>query len=160
MEIRLDSMGSDDWPVVRRIHQEGIDTGNATFEAAPPDGWESFGVAHVDACSFVARDGGEVIGWAALSPISDRCAYAGVAEGSVYVAREHRRRGVGSALLGRLIAASEAAGVWTMQAGVFPENEASRALLARHGFREVVDRLPHANAEPRVSGEGDPGAAR
>ena len=137
MEFCLEPMLAEDWPAVRRIHQEGIDTGHATFEIRPASRWEEFDAAHVPDCSFVARHGAEVIGWAALSPVSDRCAYAGVAEGSVYVARGHLRKGVGSALLARLIDASEAAGVWTMQAGIFPENEGSRALLARHGFREV-----------------------
>jgi phosphinothricin acetyltransferase len=88
-------------------------------------------------CGCLARDGEKILGWATLAKVSDRCVYAGVAEVSVYVAAAARGRGVGDALLRGLIARADAAGVWTLQAGIFPENKASLALHARHGFREV-----------------------
>lgn len=125
-----------DWPAVRAIYAEGIATRNATFETDTPE-WGAWDRAHLDACRLVARVDGEVAGWAALSPVSDRCVYGGVAEVSVYVASDASGRGVGTALMRALIAASEEAGIWTLQAGIFPENEASIALHRRHGFRPV-----------------------
>jgi L-amino acid N-acyltransferase YncA len=124
------------WPRVRAIHREGIEGGDATFETEPPD-WEAFDRSHLRRCRFVARAGGEILGWAALSPVSSRCVYAGVAEVSVYVAAAARGRGVGRRLLRRLIRASEAAGIWTLQAGIFPENGPSLALHRAFAFREV-----------------------
>lgn len=127
----------DDWPEVRRIYEEGIATGNATFEAEPPT-WEAFDAGRLRAPRLVARDpGGAVLGWAVLSPVSSRCVYGGVAEVSVYVAAKARGRGVGSRLLGVLVEGAEAEGLWTLQAGIFPENEATLALHRKHGFREV-----------------------
>ena len=136
MEIRIESMSPDDWGDVRRIYLEGIATGDATFETDAPT-WERWNAAHRPGERFVAREGGVLRGWAALSPVSDRCVYGGVAEVSVYVAAAARGKGVGVALLRRLIDASESAGVWTLQAGIFPENRASVALHERHGFRQV-----------------------
>lgn len=136
MEIQIGSMSPDDWNDVRRIYLEGIATGDATFETEAP-GWDRWDATHRPGERFVARGDGAVLGWAALSPVSDRCAYGGVAEVSVYVAAAARGNGLGAALLQRLIDASEEAGVWTLQAGIFPENRASVALHERFGFREV-----------------------
>jgi L-amino acid N-acyltransferase YncA len=134
--ISIEEMTAEDWPRVREIYLEGIATGQATFETeAPP--WERWDAAHLPRPRLVARDGAEVAGWAALSPVSARAVYAGVAEVSVYVAASHRGRGIGRALLDRLVEESEAAGVWTLQASVFPENVASIALHAACGFRVV-----------------------
>jgi phosphinothricin acetyltransferase len=137
--VTIDEMTPADWPRVRDIYLEGIATGQATFETeAPP--WERWDAGHLARPRLVARDGGGVVGWAALSPVSARPVYAGVAEVSVYVAGTHRGRGVGRLLLERLVAASEAAGVWTLQASIFPENQASVALHRACGFRVVGTR--------------------
>lgn len=124
------------WPRVRAIYAEGILTGNATFATEPP-GWAKWDADHLPDCRFVAQLGEPVVGWAALSPVSGRCVYAGVAEVSVYVAADARGRGVGSALLEALVHASEQHGIWTLQAGIFPENQASLAIHAAAGFRIV-----------------------
>lgn len=130
------SITDADWPAVRAIYEEGIATGQATFETAAPS-WASWDAAHLKGCRLVAEAPGAVLGWAALSPVSDRCAYAGVAEVSVYVGAASRGRGVGRALLEALAAGSERVGLWTLQAGIFPENRASLAIHARCGFRVV-----------------------
>ena len=136
MDIRIESMSPHDWGDVRRIYAAGIATGDATFETeAPP--WERWDATHRPAERFVARSDAAILGWAALSPVSDRCVYGGVAEVSVYVSPDARGQGVGAALLHRLIEASETGGVWTLQAGIFPENRASVALHERLGFRQV-----------------------
>ncbi|MCG6499282.1 GNAT family N-acetyltransferase [Kitasatospora sp. A2-31] len=125
---------------VRAIHQAGIDGGDATFEEAAPT-WESFDASRLAAHRLVALDGGgRVLGWAAVVPVSDRCAYAGVVEHSVYVHPDARGLGVGLALLEALLASTDAAGIWTVQSGIFPENTASLALHARAGFRTVGTR--------------------
>jgi L-amino acid N-acyltransferase YncA len=124
------------WPAVRAIYEQGIATGDATFETTAP-AWEAWDGGHRAGHRLVATVGGRVVGWAALSPVSERCAYAGVAEASVYVAAAAAGRGVGRALLDRLVAGAEAAGIWTVQAGIFPENRASLALHRRCGFRTV-----------------------
>src|SRR5437868_15341128 len=126
----------EDWPEVSRIYAEGIATRNATFETAVPS-WQEWDAAHLEQLRFVAEADGEVVGWIAVVPVSSRCCYAGVAEVSAYVAETARGRGVGAVLLERLIESVEAAGIWTLETGVFPENEASLALLKRFGFREV-----------------------
>ena len=136
MAATIEPMREEDWPAVRSIHEEGIGTGDATFETAAP-GYEEWDRSHVSACRFVAREAGEVVGWSALSPVSDRCAYDGVAEVSVYVGENARGRGVGGQLLSELVRCSEAEGFWTLQAGVLVENAASRMLHLRSGFREV-----------------------
>lgn len=136
MAVRLQTMTPADWPRVRVIYEEGLATGEASFETAAP-GWPEWDAAHLQSCRLVARDGGEVVGWAALSPVTDRCAYAGVAEVSVCVAAAARGRGVGKALLTGLVEASERAGIWTLQAGIFPENRASIAVHEAAGFRRV-----------------------
>jgi L-amino acid N-acyltransferase YncA len=120
----------------RDIYVQGIATGNATFQKTAPE-WETWDAAHLPSCRFVARDGNTTVGWAALSPYSRREVYAGVAEVSVYVAEAARGHGVGVALLSALVAESEAQGIWTLQAGIFPENEASVQLHRRFGFRVV-----------------------
>jgi L-amino acid N-acyltransferase YncA len=119
---------------VRRIYAEGIATGDATFETAAPE-WAAWDRGHLAGHRLVATLDGRVVGWAALAPVSERCAYAGVAEASVYVAAAGQ--GVGRALLERLVVGAEAAGIWTVQAGIFPENTASLALHRRCGFRTV-----------------------
>lgn len=132
----IDAMRDDDWEAVRSVYLEGIATGQATFETAAPerDAWNT---SHRPDCRFVARRDGEVIGWTALSPVSKRSVYSGVAEVSIYVAAAERRHGVGRSLLLTLIEASEAAGIWTLQAGIFPENEASVSLHLSCGFHIV-----------------------
>jgi L-amino acid N-acyltransferase YncA len=135
--IRIEAMTEADWPEVSRIYQEGIDTGEATFATAPPASWEAWCEGKINSCSLVARDEISVVGWAALSPTSRRAVYAGVAEVSVYVSSAARGTGVGSLLLDELIHISEANGFWTLQAGIFPENQASLQLHIKHGFRVV-----------------------
>ena len=137
MDILLTAMNESDWPAVAAIFQQGIDTGNATFEAHPPDSWEMWHKSKIDFSCLVAREGDTILGWAALSPYSSRPVYAGVAEVSIYIAEEARGRGVGSLLLEELIRCSEANGIWTLQAGIFPENEGSLRLHRKHGFRQV-----------------------
>ena len=134
--VDIRDLRPDDWPEVSRIYAEGIATGNATFEIEVPS-WEEWNAAHLAEHRFVAESDGEVVGWIATVPISSRCCYAGVAEISAYVAERARGQGVGATLLERLIASTDAAGYWTLETGVFPENAVSLALLKRHGFREV-----------------------
>lgn len=129
-------MRAEDWPLVREIYAEGIATGNATFETAVPE-WTIWDAAHHQHCRLIARDNQRSLAWAALSPVSSRRVYAGVAEVSIYVAGLARGKGVGKALLKFLIECSEKHGIWTLQAGIFPENVASIALHKSCGFREV-----------------------
>lgn len=134
----IETMRHADWPEVRRIYVDGIATGNATLEREAPD-WDHFDRSHKPDCRLVARwePGGPVIGWSALTAYSARRTYSGVAWESVYVAAEARSQGVGRGLLEALVPASEAAGLWTLLAGVMPENAASLALHERCGFRQV-----------------------
>lgn len=127
-------MKENDAEQVLNIFQEGIDTKNATFETKVPT-WEAWDRDHVAACRLVARDGGLVLGWAALTLTSPRAAYAGVAEVSIYLRLDCAGEGLGSKLLSALIEASEAKGFWTLKSGIFPENKASIALHEKHGFR-------------------------
>jgi len=129
-------MTAEDWPSVRQIYEEGIATGNATFEKSAPD-YDAWDRGHLSRCRLVAREDGEVAGWAALSPVSSRCVYGGVAEVSVYVRETARGRGVGLALMKALVEESEKAGIWTLQAGIFPENAASIDVHGKVGFRIV-----------------------
>lgn len=129
-------MTPGDWPRVEEIYAEGIATGNATLETDTPSR-EAWDRSHLEVARLIAREEGRVVGWAALSPVSSRCVYEGVAEASVYVAEEARGRGVGTRLLNALVRASEEAGLWTLEAGIFPENEASLRLFRRAGFRRV-----------------------
>jgi L-amino acid N-acyltransferase YncA len=123
-----------DWPAVKAIFEEGIATGQATFETEAPS-WEAWDGAHFG--GLVAEEDGAVVGWTALTPYSSRACYAGVAEESVYVAARARRRGVGRALLAALVESSERQGIWTLLAGVFPENRPSVTLHLGLGFRAV-----------------------
>jgi phosphinothricin acetyltransferase len=135
--LRIAAMTPEHAAEVLSIYQLGIDEGQATFETAAPT-WEQFDAAKLPAHRHVARDSdGRVLGWTAAVAVSDRCAYAGVVEHSVYVHPGSRGRGVGLALLKALIASTEAAGIWTIQSGIFPENTASLALHARAGFRVI-----------------------
>lgn len=134
MNIR--NLAVSDWPAVKAIYEQGIATGNATFQTEAPT-WEGWDKAHLQVCRFVLETGSVIAGWAALSPVSSRPVYAGVAEVSVYVSTDHFQKGIGTALLSKLIEASEAAGLWTLQAGIFPENKASVHLHKKAGFREV-----------------------
>jgi L-amino acid N-acyltransferase YncA len=127
------------WPEGTRIFEEGIETGNATFETEVPT-WEEWDAAHLDEHRFVAERDGQVVGWIALVPASPRECYAGVAEVSVYVAADSRRKGVGASLLAAAVESAERGGLWTLQTGVFPENAASLRLLQRFGFRAVGTR--------------------
>ena len=133
--VAVRDLRPEDWPQVSAIYEDGIATGNATFETAAP-AWEAWDAAHPEH-RLVAELDGEVAGWAALSPVSGRPCYLGVAEESVYVAAWARGRGVGRELLEALVARADAAGVWTLEAGIFPENRASVRLHLVCGFRIV-----------------------
>ena len=135
--VAVRAMEPGDWPAVRTIYEAGVASGNATFEAAAP-AWDEWDRSHLADHRLVATDAvGRVVGWAALSPVSDRCAYVGVAENSVYVDPAHQRRGIGSLLLQALITQAEDAGFWTIQTGIFPDNIASLTVHQRAGFRLV-----------------------
>jgi phosphinothricin acetyltransferase len=139
-EFVVDPMLPDDADAVLAIYAEGIATGQATFQTEVPT-WDEWDAGHLEAPRLVARtEDGRVLGWCALSPISRRPVYAGVAEESVYVAASARGQGVGRALLEAMVKASEDAGIWTMQTGIFPENQASIALHEACGFRAVGTR--------------------
>ncbi|BDD03972.1 GNAT family N-acetyltransferase [Aureibacter tunicatorum] len=125
-----------DWEKVSQIYSEGLDTGNATFETNIPS-WESWNNSHLNDCRHVAEINGKVAGWSALSPVSSRCVYGGVAEVSVYVSSEFEGQKIGTRLLEKLIKESEAIGIWTLQAGIFPENLGSLKIHKRLDFREV-----------------------
>jgi len=132
--IEIKTLEPDDYPRVKQIYQQGIDTGDATFETTTKD-WEDWDAQMLPYCRLVATEKESVLGWAALSAASDRCAYQGVAEISVYVAAEARGKGIGHSLLANLITSSEDNGIWTLQAGIFSENEPSIKLHLKHGFR-------------------------
>jgi phosphinothricin acetyltransferase len=134
MNSLIDAMKPEDWDKVRAIYLEGIATGHATFEPGAPD-WEKWDSSHVAAPRLILRLDGRVAAWAALSRVSARRVYAGVAEVSIYVGKNYRGKGLGDALLGDLVSASEKEGFWTLQAGIFPENVASIELHKKHGFR-------------------------
>ena len=134
--FKIRSMTPADWPEVHRIYAEGIATGYATFELSVPS-FEDWDSAHVRGCRFVAESPDGLLGWVALSPVSGRCVYGGVAEVSVYVSERARGRGVGKALMEILINSSESEGYWTLQAGIFPENTGSIRLHEKMGFRLI-----------------------
>ncbi len=137
-DLRVTILEPRHWPEVAGIYAEGIATGNATFETDVP-AWEVWSSAHLPEHRFVALSDERVVGWVAVAPVSERCVYGGVVESSVYVATSARRLGIGKLLLGQLIESTETAGVWTIQAGMFPENTASINLHERLGF-EIVGR--------------------
>ena len=136
MNLTLEKMKSADWNAVRAIYEEGIATGHATFETEVPE-WRAWDRSHLRDCRLVAKAKEQVVGWTALSPVSERCVYAGVAEVSIYITPSARGQGIGKTLLQALIDKSEKVGIWTLQAGVFPENTASIALHKACGFREI-----------------------
>lgn len=146
--VEIRALTRDDWPHVEAIFAEGIATGNATFETEPPS-WDEFDSTRLAAHRLVAVAEGEVVGWIAVSPTSSRECYAGVVEHSVYVAEKARGRGIGRALLEALVASTDAAGLWTIQTSVFPENEATLALHERVGFRLVGRRERIAQLDGR-----------
>ena len=136
MSLKIQPMTEAHWDAVRRIYAEGIATGNATFATTAPD-WTEWDTGHLKVCRMVALREDQVAGWAALSPVSRRHVYRGVAEVSIYVASGAQGQGIGAALLASLIEDSERNGIWTLQAGIFPENVASIRLHERAGFRIV-----------------------
>lgn len=136
MDFVIDEMKSEDWEQVSIIYREGIETGNATFETDIPS-WNSWISAYIPGCSIVARNDDRILGWAALSPTSRRKVYSGVAEVSIYVSEDYREKGIGIALFRKLIELSEYNNIWTLQAGIFPENKASIDLHKKCGFRIV-----------------------
>ncbi len=138
-QVVIQAMQADDWEAVAAIYAEGIATRLATFETEVP-AWEKWDRAHLEVCRLVARRGSTVVGWAALSPVSSRCVYRGVADLSIYIAARARGQGVGKRLLNALIKASEAAGFWTVQSGIMADNRASIALHEACGFRLVGTR--------------------
>ena len=140
MSVTVAPLTAEHWPAVERIYAAGIATGHATFESAPPT-WEAFDAGRLPGHRLVALDeDGTVVGWAAASAVSDRCAYAGVIEHSVYVDPAARGRGIGRTLLQALLDEARAQGVWTVQSGIFPENATSLAVHAAVGFRVVGTR--------------------
>ena len=136
MNYSIDVMKESDWQQVAEIYLDGIKTGIATFQSEVPT-WEEWDKGHVSTCRFVARLGEKILGWVALSAVSSRCVYAGVAEVSVYISEESKGMGVGTSLLTKLIQQSEELGFWTLQAGIIKENIPSRMLHKKCGFREI-----------------------
>lgn len=134
--MKVRTMIDSDWPKVCEIYAEGIATGYATFEKELPsyDHWDK---NHLSSCRIVAENNKIILGWAALSPVSSRCVYGGIAEVSVYVSKDARGLGIGKKLMETLIDQSEKQGLWTLQAGVFPENKGSIKLHERVGFRRI-----------------------
>jgi len=137
MQVR--EMTATDWPSVARIYREGIDTGVATFELATPV-YEDWDRGHLPFCRLLVTENNHILGWAALSAVSGRCVYGGVAEVSIYVGADARGRGVGKKLMEVLIPASEAVGIWTLQSGIFPQNLVSIQLHKSCGFRYIGKR--------------------
>lgn len=135
--ITIRPLEPKDWPAVREIYAQGIATGDATLETSPPE-WEVWDESHVSGLRYVAiNDLDEIVGWAALTPVSGRCVYAGVAEVSVYIGSSFRGQKIGVLLLKHLIDQSEQSGYWTLQAGIFSENVASMTLHEKNGFRVI-----------------------
>lgn len=136
MDFLIEKMKDEDWPTVSAIYEEGIATGNSTFEEKSPQ-WGKWDKDHLPSCRLVAKTGGEIVGWIALSPVSSRCCYSGVAEVSLYISKSARGKGIGKTLLNAVIKESEKEGIWTLQGQIFPENTASIATAKSCGFREV-----------------------
>jgi len=146
MDFKIIKMTPSDWPEVSKIYTLGIETGLATFQTEAPS-YEDWDNGHISACRLVAKIADQVIGWAALSPVSSRCVYAGVAEVSIYIDPAFKGMHVGTVLLNALIEASEAEGFWTLQSGIIKENESSIKLHEKCGFRvigyrEKVGKMP------------------
>jgi phosphinothricin acetyltransferase len=138
-DLKIRKMEASDWPIVSKIYTEGIATSFATFETNTPT-YEAWNSAHMPACRIVVLENNKVLGWAALSPVSSRCVYGGIAEVSVYVAEASRGKGAGKLLMETLIKQSEAEGIWTIQSGIFPENKGSIELHKKVGFRYIGKR--------------------
>jgi len=138
-ERTIRALQADDWVRVREIYEEGIATGHATFETVAPT-WEDWDAKHIRSCRLVIEVRDRVLGWAALWPASDRCVYGGVAEVSVYIGSEAGGKGLGTRILQELVTASEKEGYWTLQAGIFPENESSVHIHQKCGFRVIGHR--------------------
>lgn len=124
------------WQQVKEIYEQGIKTGNATFETSAPE-WDTWDKAHLKTCRLVAVENNKLIGWAALVSVSSRCVYAGVAENSIYISEEARGKGIGKKILQKLIEESETENIWTLQTGIFPENKASIKIHEACGFRII-----------------------
>ena len=139
MKIIFRPMKAADWTNVAEIYRQGIETGNATFQQEIPT-WDDWNNGHIKSCRIVAEIDNEIVGWAALTPVSGRCVYAGVAEVSVYVSDKNRGQKIGTKLLDKLIAESENEKHWTLQAGIFPENIASLKIHEELGFRKIGHR--------------------
>lgn len=136
MDIIIEALKPGDWAEVSAIYLAGIRTGIATFQSDVPD-WEDWDRSHCACCRLVARSGDAILGWAAITPVSSRCVYAGVANISVYVAKGYRGWGIGAMLLNELVLQSEQNGFWTLQSRIIKENTASRELHKKCGFREI-----------------------
>ena len=136
MNYSIEKMQPMDWGQVADIYLSGIKTGVATLQSKVPN-WEEWSKEHSEACRYVARSGDTILGWTALTPVSGRCVYAGVAEVSIYINEDFRNKGVGTALLTELIRGSEAAGYWTLQASINQKNTPSQGLFMKCGFREI-----------------------
>lgn len=132
-------MLATDWESVANIYKQGIDTGMATFETNVPT-FEAWDEAHMSTCRFIAESTSEIMGWVALSPVSSRCVYGGVAEISVYISENSRGKGLGKLLLEHVISASEQEGIWTLQSGIFPTNYGSIKIHEATGFRMIGKR--------------------
>ena len=133
-KLKFEKLVKEHWPQVKSIYEKGIETGNATFQTAVPT-WEEWNNSHVENCRIVVVEDDKVSGWAALTPVSGRCVYAGVGEVSIYVAPEQQGMGIGKSLLNELIKQSEAEGFWTLTAGIFPENKGSLKIHEKAGFK-------------------------
>ena len=139
MKLEIKHINPQDWGVVARIYKLGIETGIATFETQIPS-WSKWNLSHMQSCRIAAWLDNHIVGWAALSPVSNRCVYGGVAEVSVYINPNHSKKGIGTQLLECIIEESEKEGIWTLQAGIFRENEGSIQLHKKVGFREIGHR--------------------
>lgn len=136
MDYKIEIMKPSDWKQVSEIYTDGINTKVATFQSEVPS-WEEWDKGHCDTCRLVARNDDDILGWAALSPVSGRCVYAGVAEVSVYINKKYQGQRVGTVLLEKLIEISEESGYWTLQSGIIKENTSSLNLHTKCGFRVV-----------------------
>tara|TARA_R110002051_G_scaffold183009_3_gene252506 strand:- start:348 stop:848 length:501 start_codon:yes stop_codon:yes gene_type:complete len=138
-KITIRKMSATDWDSVAGIYKEGIATGFATFETTVPS-FETWDKAHMNSCRLVEKISNTILGWVALSPVSNRCVYGGVAEVSVYISKASRGKGIGKLLLKHLIDASEQDGIWTLQSGIFPTNHGSIKVHEAVGFRRIGTR--------------------